>query len=64
MSKRMKETEIREIIKLYENGISPKKIGEKFGILNNSVTRILKKFGVKKKSGHPEINKNTKAIFG
>lgn len=44
--KRMAEEQIAEIIKLYGEGMSPAEIGEKFGILNNSVTRMLRKRGI------------------
>ncbi|MFA6074156.1 MAG: LAGLIDADG family homing endonuclease [Candidatus Woesearchaeota archaeon] len=43
---RLRESEIEEIICLYQSGEKPKVIGEKFGIYNNSVTRILRKRGI------------------
>ncbi len=47
MSK-LSEEQIAEIIKLYQEGETPKAIGEKFGIYNNSVTRILRKRGIER----------------
>lgn len=44
--KRLTADELNEIIKMYTDGINPKEIGEKFGIFNNSVTRILRKKGI------------------
>lgn len=46
--KRLNEEQIEEIIDLYQNGMMPKAIGEKFGIRNNSVTRILRKNGIER----------------
>lgn len=43
MGKKLKEGQIQEIISLYQDGVPPKEIGEKFNIKNNSVTRILRK---------------------
>lgn len=46
MGKRLTKEQKTEIIRLYnEDGISPKKISEMFGIKNNSVTRIMRKEG-------------------
>jgi DNA invertase Pin-like site-specific DNA recombinase len=44
--KRLNDQKIEEIILLYNSGVPPKEIGEKFGIMNNSVTRILRKKGI------------------
>jgi hypothetical protein len=44
----LRESEIEEIISLYQSGEKPKVIGEKFGIYNNSVTRILRKRGIER----------------
>lgn len=46
--KKLSNEHISEIINLYQSGISPKEIGEKFQIYNNSVTRILRKHGVER----------------
>jgi len=46
MRKKLTKSEIEEIINLYKSGSSPKEIGEAFGILNNSVSRILRKHNV------------------
>jgi len=46
MPKILSEDDTKEIIKLYKEGKSPKEIGEEFGILNNSVTRLLKNNGI------------------
>jgi DNA-binding transcriptional regulator LsrR (DeoR family) len=46
--KKLSNENISEIINLYQSGITPKEIGEKFQIYNNSVTRILKKHGVER----------------
>jgi len=43
---KLSEEQVKSIINLYNNGMSPKNIGEKFGILNNSVTRLLRRNGV------------------
>lgn len=44
--KKILDSEIQEIIRLYQLGKAPKEIGKQFGIFNNSVTRILRKHGV------------------
>ena len=44
--KKLSSDQISEIINLYSDGMTPKNIGLKFGIFNNSVTRILKKYGI------------------
>lgn len=41
--KRLSKQQLDEIIRLYQSGIPPLKIGEQFGIKNNSVTRIIRK---------------------
>lgn len=41
--KTITKQQINEIINLYKEGMTPKDIGIKFGIYNNSVTRILRK---------------------
>ena len=46
--KRLPEEKIKQIIDLYINGANPKEIGKQFGIMNNSVTRILRKNGVER----------------
>ncbi len=46
MLKKLEPETIAQIIDLYKNKVSPKIIGEKFGIANNSVTRILKNHGI------------------
>jgi orotate phosphoribosyltransferase-like protein len=46
--KRLSEEKIQQIIQLYNNGVTPKEIGLQFGIMNNSVTRILKKQGIER----------------
>src|SRR6266699_1986534 len=49
--KRLSEQQITSIIDLYVNqNITPTKIGEMFGIRDNSVTRIIKKHGLKRKT--------------
>lgn len=44
--KKLTDNEIKEILVLYSNGVKPKEIADKFGILNNSVNRILRKNNV------------------
>ncbi len=44
--KRLPQTTIDEIIKLYQTGITPTNIAAQFGIRNNSVTRLLRKNGI------------------
>lgn len=44
--KKLTKEQITEIIELYQTGMTPKDIGLKFGIYNNSVTRLLKKKGI------------------
>lgn len=43
MGKRLTQKQIVDIIHLYKGGMTPKEIGVKFDIYNNSVTRLLKK---------------------
>lgn len=56
--KRLPEKTIQEIIKLYQSGISPKEIGEKLGVYNNSVTRILRKNKIERTQAAPKVTKN------
>jgi hypothetical protein len=46
--KKLTKDKIAEIIELYQGGMTPKDIGAKFGIYNNSVTRILRKKGIER----------------
>ena len=46
--KKLTNEQISDIIALYQNGMPPKEIGEKFSIFNNSVTRILRKKGIER----------------
>ena len=46
--KRLSEEKIKQIVELYVNGANPKEIGDQFGIMNNSVTRILKNRGIER----------------
>lgn len=46
MIKKLTEDQILDIINLYKSGKSPKEIGIKYNIYNNSVTRILRKRGI------------------
>jgi DNA-binding MarR family transcriptional regulator len=62
--KRLYENEIKNIISLYKEGFSPKEIGEKLGIYNNSVTRILRKRGIERNQAAPRITpEQTKYII-
>lgn len=53
--KKLSKDQIQEIITSYQEGMSPKEIGEKLGIYNNSVTRILKKNGIERNQAAPKI---------
>src|SRR3989304_757931 len=55
--KTLTNNQIQEIIQLYNSGISPKEIGEKFAIFNNSVTRILRKQGIERNQAATKITK-------
>lgn len=46
--KRLTSDEKEEIVRLYQSGMPPKIIGERFGIFNNSVTRILRQMGIER----------------
>ena len=48
--KQLTAAEINEIVELYKNGMPPKEIGEKFGILNNSVNRIIRNLNIPTKT--------------
>lgn len=62
--KKLSNEQIQEIIALYQLGTSPKEIGEKLGIYNNSVTRILRKQGVERNKAAPRITpEQTKYII-
>jgi len=43
MRKKLKQDQINEIIKLYQNGVKPKEIAKQFEIYNGSVVRIIRK---------------------
>lgn len=61
---RLSNQNIQEIISLYQSGMSPKDIGEKFGIYNNSVTRILRKKGIERNQAAEKVNEeNVKYII-
>ncbi|MCZ2224542.1 MAG: hypothetical protein LC122_13035 [Chitinophagales bacterium] len=45
---KLSDEQIKEIIKLYKSGETPKEIGEAFNIYSNSVTRLLKRNGVER----------------
>lgn len=57
MAKRLSEDTIQQIITDYKSGMAPKDIGEKFGVYNNSVTRILRKRGIERNQAAPKISK-------
>ncbi len=59
---RLPRQTIDEIIKLYQEGMTPKLIGEKYNIYNNSVTRILKREGVERNQ-HSNVDINTQQII-
>lgn len=62
--KKLSKEQIQEIISLYQDGISPKEIGEKLGIYNNSVTRILRKNNVERNQAAPKVTQDqTKQIL-
>lgn len=44
---KMEDNARAQIINMYKNGGMPKEIGDKFGIANNSVNRIIRKSGLK-----------------
>src|ERR1035437_3893868 len=46
MAKRLTKDQVEEIIKLYKEGKTPTELGERFGIYDNSVTRLLRKKGI------------------
>jgi DNA invertase Pin-like site-specific DNA recombinase len=46
--KKLSQNQIKDIIEMYQNGISPKEIGEKHQIYSESVNRILKKNDIAK----------------
>ncbi len=48
-----KKNEIAEMILLYQNGISTPKIGMKFGVTDNTVSKILKQEGIILRPNHP-----------
>jgi tRNA1(Val) A37 N6-methylase TrmN6 len=54
--KKLPQETIQEVISLYQSGISPKEIGEKLGIYNNSVTRLLRKHGVERTQAAPRVS--------
>lgn len=43
---RLTNIQIEDIIKKYQNGITPLEISKEYGIYNNSVTRLLRKHGI------------------
>ncbi len=56
--------EKQDIIKLYQSGVSPKKIGEKYNMLNNSISRLLKNMKIEKNQKKKKIKqKNITLIF-
>jgi DNA invertase Pin-like site-specific DNA recombinase len=61
--KKLDENQILEIIKLYQDGMTPKDIGDKFGIMNNSVTRILRDRGVDRTQLKRVTEENIKIII-
>jgi hypothetical protein len=44
--KKLSETTINDIIRLYQAGKTPAQLATQFGIMNNSVTRLLRKRGI------------------
>ena len=50
MAKRIPERVRREVVKAYDEGLSKKRIADRFGISSSSVTRIVKEKG----SSNPE----------
>src|SRR5574343_198664 len=58
MGKKLSENIIQQIITSYQQGTTPLDIGIKFGIYNNSVTRILRKRNVSRTQASPQIKSN------
>ena len=48
--KKLTIQEKEQIIELYKTGVSPKIIGDRFGVYNNSINRIVRKAGVNTKT--------------
>jgi hypothetical protein len=62
--KKLSEETIKEIIDLYKRGIPPLQIGQKYGIMNNSVTRILRKRGIERNQHDERVSdENIKIII-
>ena len=57
--KKLPEETIQEVISLYQAGVSPKEIGEKLGVYNNSVTRLLRKRGIERTQAAPRVSSET-----
>ena len=62
MNKLTKENK-EQLIFLYQNGISPKELGEKFGIYNNSVNRIIRKAELSCNQAAPRVSEETKEFI-
>jgi tRNA1(Val) A37 N6-methylase TrmN6 len=54
--KKLPQETIQEVISLYQSGVPPKEIGEKLGVYNNSVTRLLRKHGVERTQAAPRVS--------
>ena len=64
MTKQEKRERRQEIIKLYQDGMSPKNIAAKFGIKhNNSITRIIKANGIDRNQAAPRLTKEEEAVI-
>lgn len=61
--KKLDEKTISNIINEYQSGIKPKEIGNKYGIMNNSVTRILRKYGIERNQQVPISREEIRIIF-
>lgn len=48
MSKKFSLIDIQNIITQYNQGVSPKELAEKYGVYNNSITRLLRKNGIER----------------
>jgi transposase-like protein len=57
--KKLPEETIQEVISLYQAGVPPKEIGEKLGVYNNSVTRLLRKRGIERTQAAPRVSNET-----
>lgn len=63
MKKRLTSEQKEELIRLYQNGMPPKDIGEKFNIRNNSVTRILRQKGIERNQSAKRVTESQTRII-